>query len=116
MKIRFLADADLKLQIVIAVRQLERAVDFQSANEASLRGITDPQVLAYAAREGRMVVSHDRSTMPDHFYSFVKSRQSPGLILVPQQLAISAAANDLVLMWAASKPEEWTNQIVFLPV
>lgn len=45
MNIRFLADADLKFQIIVAVRQLEPAVDFLSANEASLAGIKDPQVL-----------------------------------------------------------------------
>ena len=115
MKIRFLADADLKLQILVAVSQLEPAIDFQSANEAGLTGIKDPEVLQYAARERRMAVSHDRRTMPGHFYSFVKSHESPGLIIIPQRFPISAAANDIVLMWAASQPEEWTNQIVFFP-
>ncbi len=116
MKIRFLADADLKFQVVVAVKHGEPAIDFQSANEAGLKGLKDPQVLSYAAREGRILVTHDRSTMPDYFFSFIKNRRSPGLIIVSQQLAISAAANDLILMWAASEPEEWTNQITFLPV
>ena len=57
MKIRFLADADLKFQIVVVVRQFEPIVDFQSANEAGLAGVKDPQVLSYAAREGRMLVN-----------------------------------------------------------
>ena len=116
MNVRFLADADLKFQIVVAVRQLEPAVDFQSANEAGLTGVKDSDVLLYAARERRIVVSHDRSSMPDHFFSFIRSHQSPGLIIVSQRFPISAAANDLVLMWAASKPAEWENKVVFLPV
>jgi predicted nuclease of predicted toxin-antitoxin system len=115
-KIRFLADADLKFQIVVAVRHSEPAVDFQSANEAGLKTLKDPQVLSYAAREGRMLVTHDRSTMPGHFVSFIKTRQSPGLIVISQQLAITAVAHDLILMWAASEPEEWINQITFLPM
>ena len=116
MKLRFLADADLNFQIVVAVRQWERAIDFQSANEARLKGMKDPQVLSYAAREGRILVTHDRSTMPDYFSSFIKSHQSPGLIIISQQLAISVAGNDLKLMWAASEAEEWANQITFLPL
>jgi predicted nuclease of predicted toxin-antitoxin system len=115
-RIRFLADADLKFQIVVAVRQLEPTIDFMSANKAGLVGIKDPQVLLYAARQGRMLVTHDRDTMPRHFYSFIKSHQSPGIIVVPQSFRISAAANDLVLMWAVSKQEEWANQIVWVPV
>ena len=47
-RIQFLADADLKFQIVVAVRQLEPAIDFMSANEAGLAGIKDPQVLLRA--------------------------------------------------------------------
>ena len=116
MKIHFLADADLKLQIVLAVRQWEPSVNFQPANEAGLTGLTDPQVLAYAARESRILVTHDRSTMPAHFLSFIRRQQSPGLIVIPQQLAIWAAANDLILIWAASEGEEWANQITFLPL
>lgn len=116
MKIRFLADADLKFQIVVAVRHGEPTVDFQSANEAGLKTLKDPQVLSYAAREGRILVTHDRSTMPHHFFSFIKTRQSPGLIVVSQQLAISTVANDLILMWAANEPQEWANQITFLPL
>ena len=116
MNIGFLADADLKFQIIVAVRQLEPAVDFLSANEASLAGMKDPQVLLYAAQHGRMLVTHDRDTMPKHFYSFIKSHQSPGIIVIPQSLRTSAAANDLVLMCAASKPEEWANQVVWFPV
>ena len=110
MKIRFLADADLKFQIVVAVRHGERTVDFQSANEAGLKPLKDPQVLSYAAREGRILVTHDRGTMPNHFFSFIKTRQSPRLIVISQQLAISTVANDLILMWAASEPQEWVNQ------
>ena len=63
MRIQFLADADLKFQIVVAVRQLEPTIDFMSADEAGLAGSKDPQVLLHATRQGRMLVTHDRQTM-----------------------------------------------------
>jgi hypothetical protein len=31
----------------------------------------DPDVLAVAVNLGRVLVSHDRKTMPDHFYRLV---------------------------------------------
>ena len=116
MKIRFLGDADLKFQIVRAVKRLEPSVDFLTANQAGLAGIKDPQVLLYAVQHGRMLVTHDRNTMQKHFWSLIKAHDSPGIIVIPQRFPISAAANELVLMWAASKPQEWMNQIAFVPL
>jgi len=54
--------------------------------------------------------------MPKHFLAFIAARHSPGLVVVPQHLAISAVANDLILMWAATEAEEWENQITYLPL
>ena len=39
-------------------------MDFLSANQA--RRVPDPMVLAFAAKEGRILVSHDFQTMPRH--------------------------------------------------
>ncbi len=55
----------------------------------------DPDVLALAASLGRVLVSHDHETMPGHFYRFLEKRESPGLILVPQVLAIGSAIEEL---------------------
>jgi hypothetical protein len=41
---------------------------------------------------------------------------SPGLIVVPQGLAIRQVVDELILIWAATDPEEWTNRIVYLPI
>ncbi len=35
-----------------------------------LSGLSDPEVLALAARDGRALVTHDKSTMPTHFRRF----------------------------------------------
>jgi len=39
-----------------------------------------------------------------------------GLIVVPQILAIRDAADALILIWAATKPEEWVNRVAYLPI
>jgi hypothetical protein len=66
MKVRFQADADFNQNTVRAVRRRAPAIDFQTAHEAGLHGLDDQAVLAQAAREGRLLVSHDRRTMPNH--------------------------------------------------
>jgi predicted nuclease of predicted toxin-antitoxin system len=116
MPVRFQADADLNRIIVSAVTRREPAVDFRTAAAASLAGAADEEVLAIAARDGRVLVTHDNATMPRHFHEFVRSRHSPGVIVVPQYLPIRTASDDLVLIWTATNEEEWTDRIEFLPI
>jgi hypothetical protein len=54
-KIRFQADADLKHAIVTGVKRRQANLDFQSANVAGLEGIKDPEVLALAAQDSRLL-------------------------------------------------------------
>lgn len=109
--IRFMADADLNHAIVGGCRRREPSIDFLSANDANLEGVRDPDVLALAAAEDRILVSHDFKTMPRHFGDFLHIRgSSPGLILVPQYLPIGQVIEELVLIWGASEAQEWKNR------
>jgi hypothetical protein len=58
MTIRLQADNDLDQRIVFATRRLEPAIDFQTAPEAGLHGLTDPAVLGLAAQQGRILDVH----------------------------------------------------------
>lgn len=116
MKILFQADADLNHNILLATVRQQPGIDFQSATKAGLLGLDDQEVLTVAAREGRVLVSHDLRTMPAHFGRFVESSRSPGVILMPQHLPIGICAEQLVLVWAATEAEEWMNRICYLPL
>jgi Domain of unknown function (DUF5615) len=103
MRVRFQADADLNRHIIAAVKRREPLVDFQTAPEAGLMGLDDPTVLALASSEGRLLVSHDRQTMPHHFAAFIAQQTSAGLLIVSQRLPVSQAAEELLLIWVASE-------------
>ena len=98
------------------MRRREAVVDFEDAHAAGIIGLPDPDVLKRAAGLGRILISHDRKTMPAHYARFLDSRPSPGLIIVPQDLDIGLAIEDLLIIWAASEAEEWRNTIGFLPL
>ncbi len=85
MKLRFQADADLNEDIVKGVLRREPEIDFRTATSASLSGLSDLEALTLAAEEGRILVSHDRKTMPQTFGRFIQSRMSPGLFLISQK-------------------------------
>ncbi|MBO3460880.1 MAG: DUF5615 family PIN-like protein [Aetokthonos hydrillicola CCALA 1050] len=114
--IRYQADADLNQAIVTGVLRREPTIDFQTAFAARLEGVKDPQVLAIAAQQGRVLVSHDRKTMPLEFAEFITSNQSSGVIIVSRKLPIEVIIEELLLIWAASSAEEWVNRIAKLPL
>ena len=115
MKPRFQADADLNEDIVKGVLRREPKVDFRTATSARFRGLSDQEVLIVAAEEGRILVSHDRKTMPRTFAQFIQGQTSPGLFLVSQKTDLLIAIESLLLAWSASDHDEWTNRIVVLP-
>jgi hypothetical protein len=114
--IRYLADASLRHSIVLGCRRRELTLDFQSAAEARLEGLPDPAVLAIAAANGRILVTQDFQTMPLHFGNLLaQGRHSPGVLLISQRRATSAAIEALIPIWEASEESEWADRIVEIP-
>lgn len=92
-------------------------MDFLSSGEANLEGVADPEVLALAAEQDRILVTHDFQTMPRHFAGFLQTNgSSPGVLLVSQRLPVAEAIEELVLIWTATSPLEWKNRIVRIPL
>jgi Domain of unknown function (DUF5615) len=116
LSIRFQADADLRYTIVKAVRQREPSIDFASASESELEGVSDSEILERAASEGRIVVTHDRRTMLAYFRDRLEAgKSSPGLWVVSQGASLGPVVSAIVLAWSASEPSEWRDQVHHLP-
>jgi hypothetical protein len=114
--VRYQADADLNQAIVTGVLRREPTVDFQNALAAGLEGVKDSDVLALAAQQGRILVSHDRRTMPVEFAAFIVANKSSGVIIVSRKVAIEVVIEELLLIRAVSSAEEWINRIAKLPL
>jgi len=54
--------------------------------------------------------------MPQHFGDYIQQNASSGLIIVSQEMPVSAVAEELLLIWFASEAEEWINRIVSIPL
>ena len=115
MKVRYQADNDLHQAIVHGVVRREPQISFRSAQAARLDAVPDPDVLALAADEDRILVSHDFKTMPKHFRQFVQHRRSPGVLLLRQDLPIGVAVETLLLIWETTEPKEWENRLCLVP-
>ncbi|MEK7249825.1 MAG: DUF5615 family PIN-like protein [Bacteroidota bacterium] len=116
MKILFQADADLNQNIVKALLRREPTIDFKTAVAANLDGLKDLEVLTRAAQEGRLLVTHDRRTMPQHFAELIAKEPSSGVIIVPQNIPLATVVDELILIWLTTEAEEWLNRISSLPI
>ena len=59
MMIRFLADENFNNQIVRGILSQNSHIDIVRVQDVGLSGVDDPKVLAWAAQEGRIVLTHD---------------------------------------------------------
>ena len=117
MSIRYQADNDLKRILVDATSRREPSIDFQTAQVAGLDHLSDELVLRRASEQGRILVSHDKRTMPRRLASFVaQGGNSPGVLLViPQHASVREVVEALILIWADNRPHEWTNLVAKIP-
>ena len=79
--------------------------------------LSDLAVLKQAANEGKILVTHDKRSMSVHLRRYLSDGgTSPGvLVVIPQDAEVKRVIDTLVLIWAASDAEDWTNQIAKIP-
>ncbi len=114
--VQFQADADLNQAIVTGVIRRQSNINFQTATEANLEGLQDAEVLDLSAKQQRILVTHDRRTMPTEFAEFIVGRQSSGVLIVSQKTALETIIEELILIWSVTTTEEWINRIAKIPL
>ena len=77
----------------------------------------DPDLLAWVEEHGYLLVTRNRASMPMHLRNHLAAgRHIPGLLVVPQRMAPWQVSEELLLLWGASQPDEYRDQIVYLPL
>jgi predicted nuclease of predicted toxin-antitoxin system len=116
--LRLLADENFNNNLVRGLLRRRPLVDIVRAQDVDLARTPDPEVLAWAAREQRIVLTHDVKTMP-HFASERLQRGEPmaGMFLVHQWgNTPSSVLDDLVLLDDCSETAEWAGRFLYLPL
>lgn len=79
-------------------------------------GSLDPDILPWAEREGRIVVSRDESTMKTHLADHLRAgHHSPGVFLVRKRSRLAKVVSFLVAAAYASDPSEWQDAVTYIP-
>ena len=81
--LRLLLDENLNQCIVRGLRRYSPSLDDVVAQNVGLQGREDPHVLAWAAAERRILITHDLKTIPRFAYERVSRHETmPGVIAV----------------------------------
>jgi len=92
-------------------------LDIVRVQDVGLSGADDPTVLQWAADQGRIVVTHDISTLAKHAFDRVAAGQPmPGVFEVRSVALVGQAIDDLILLAECSFDGEWEGQVRYLPL
>jgi hypothetical protein len=115
--LRFLADENFNNQIVRGVLRRNSDVDIVRVQDVGLGEADDPSVLEWAAQNGRIVLTHDVTTMTNFACERVQAGLSmPGLFEVSRRVPVGLAIEEILLLDECSLEGEWEGQVRFLPL
>jgi hypothetical protein len=117
MMLRFVADENFHGAVVRGLLRRAPSVDIVRVQDVGLSGAADPVILDWAAREGRVLLTHDISTVPLFACQRVKAGQRmPGAIIARESLPVGRVIDDLLFIHECSEPGEWEGQVRYLPL
>lgn len=115
--IRLLTDENFDQRIIRGLLARLARLDCVSVQSIGMAGSTDDQILDYAAKVGRVVVTHDVQTVPAHaVYRLRANLLSCGVIVVPNSLGIGKTIDDLEVLIRCTNEADLLNVIYFLPI
>jgi Domain of unknown function (DUF5615) len=115
--LRFVSDENFNGEVVRGLIRRQADLDIVRIQDAGLLGADDPTVLAWAAEEGRIFLTHDRKTMPDFAYDRVRTgMRMPGVFVASDRLPIGQLIDDILLLANGSEPIEWEDVVLYLPL
>jgi predicted nuclease of predicted toxin-antitoxin system len=116
--LRLATDADFHGPLHRALLRHQPDLDLVRVQEAGLRTASDPEVLEWAASEGRILLTHDRKTMTKFAYERVSAGlPMAGVVVIrnrPGQIGLMV--EEILLVALASEADEWKDQVRFLPL
>lgn len=115
--LRLLTDQDLDHDILRGLIRRLPQIDVVTAFDIGKSEATDPELLIWAAQNGLVIITHDRTTMPKHAADLMdEGKNIAGLFVVLRRLSLQQVIEDLELMITCSENDEWVNVIRYLPL
>jgi len=110
-------DENFNNDIVRGLLRRKPDLNIVRVQDAGLSGADDSAVLEWAAQQGRVIFTHDASTMTRHAYERARTgKPMPGVFEVNREVPIAQAIEDILLLAECSMEGEWEGQVRYLPL
>jgi predicted nuclease of predicted toxin-antitoxin system len=115
--LRLASDADVHGGIIRGLYRRLPALDLVRAQDALPEGTPDPEVLAWAASEDRVLITNDRDTMVGFAYQRVAAGEPvPGLIAMRMGQPFRSIIDDILFIAEYMPEDEIRDKVViYLP-
>ena len=112
-----LADENFNGAITDGLRRRDRALDLVRVQDVGLRTRPDDEMLAWAATENRIVLTHDFDTIPMEVYRRIANGDFvPGVFMVPDDMAVGQAIDEILIAIGAALPDEYRDMLKYFPL
>jgi len=114
--LRFLTDQNFDQDITRGLVARAPNLDIITAFNAKVSGYEDSDLLRWTAEHNRILITHDKKTIPDFVRELVSAGLTlPGVILVIKSVSIGRLIDDLEITILCGKAEDFRNDVFYLP-
>ena len=115
--LRLLSDENFNGDIGRGLFLRQPSLDLLRVQDVGLQEVDDPAILDWAASNGRILLTHDRATMPNFAYERLSQGQPmPGLFVINDRMPVRQIIDELLLLIDASRQDEWNGFVLYLPL
>lgn len=113
---RFLTDENFNGAILRGLVRRLPELDIVRVQDVGLRNTDDPEILEWAANEGRILLTHDVATITMYAYERInQGMPMAGVVEVIATASIGKIIDDLELFICCSSPKEYEGLVLFIP-
>lgn len=113
----YAADENFNNDILRGLQRRDPTIDIVRVQDVGLSAAIDPDILAWAADQERVLLTHDVSTMTRYALERVaRGAPMPGVVEVTRTLPLGRVIEDLIILARLSRKHEWAGQVLFLPL
>ena len=114
---RLLADENFNGTILRGLMRRMPELDMVRVQDVGLRNTDDPEILEWAANEGRVLLTHDVATITMYAYDrLAQGLPMAGVVEVIATAPMGKILEDLELWIRCSQPEDYESQVIFIPL
>src|SRR5271165_1682591 len=115
--LRLVSDENFNGDIVRGLFRRQPDLELIRVQDVGLMHTPDPDILEWAPSQGRVLLSHDVSTVPPAAYQrLAAGKPMPGVFVVPDRMPIGRAIDELLFLSVDVNLDAWKDQVLFLPV